>query len=46
LNIIVRYKHEISLIKHAKPNQEDGFVRCNREWNYIGFEIFPDFEVP
>ena len=32
LNIVVRYKHEISLIKHAKPNQEDGFVRCNREF--------------
>ncbi len=36
LNYFVRYRrefeYEISLIKHAKPNQEEGFVCCNREF--------------
>ena len=31
-NIFVRYKHEISLVKDAKPNQEVDFVRCCREF--------------
>ena len=32
LNIFVRYKHEGSLVKDAKPNQEVDFVRYNREF--------------
>jgi hypothetical protein len=32
LKTIVRYKHEISLIKDAKPNQFVHFVRYNREF--------------
>jgi hypothetical protein len=32
LNQNVRYIHEISLIKDAKPNQEVDFVRYNREF--------------
>ena len=31
-NIFVRYKHEILLVKDAKPNQEVDFVRCSREF--------------
>ncbi len=31
LNIVVHYKHEISLKKHAQPNQGDGLIYCNRE---------------
>ena len=27
---VVRYKHEVFLIKHAEPNQATNFVRCNR----------------
>jgi hypothetical protein len=30
--IFVRYSHEISLVKYAKPNQEIDFVRYNREF--------------
>ena len=29
--IVVRYNHEISLTKYAKPNQEFKVVRYNRE---------------
>ena len=29
---VVRYKHEISLVKDAKPNQEVEVVRYNREF--------------
>ncbi len=32
LNISVRYKHEISLIKGAEPNQKLEIVRYNREF--------------
>ena len=32
LNNFVRYNHEISLRKDAKPNQELDFVRYNREF--------------
>ena len=32
LNISVRYKHEISLIKDAKPNQKLDIVRYSREF--------------
>ncbi len=32
LTLFVRYKHEILRIHYAKPNQELGFVRCNREF--------------
>ena len=32
LKTIVRYKHEISLIKDAKSNQYVHFVRYNREF--------------
>jgi len=32
LKIVVRYKHEISLIKDAKANQEADIVRYNREF--------------
>jgi len=32
LNISVRYKHEISLIKGAKPNKKLDIVRYNREF--------------
>jgi len=32
LNKSVRYIHEISLLKDAKPNQEVDFVRYNREF--------------
>ena len=28
---VVRYKHEIILLKHAEPNQVVEFVRYNRE---------------
>ena len=31
-NIFVRYKHETSSLKDAKPNQEVDFVRYNREF--------------
>ena len=32
LNTSVHYKHEISLIKYAKPNQEADIVRYNSEF--------------
>ena len=32
LKTVVRYKHEISLIKDAKPNQYVHFARYNREF--------------
>jgi hypothetical protein len=32
LILFVRYKHEILMVKYAKPNQKLGFVRYNREF--------------
>ena len=42
-NIVVRYKHEISLIKDAKPNQAVNVVRYNREF-VIAVIIITEFD--
>ncbi len=43
LNTVVRYKHEISLIKDAKPNQYAHFVRYNREF-FITVIVITEFD--
>ena len=40
---IVRYKHEISLLKHAEPNQVMEVVRYNREF-VIAVIVITEFD--
>jgi len=41
---VVRYKHEISLRKDAKPNQKVELVRYNREFVVTRVELLPSFK--
>ncbi len=39
----IRYKHEISLVNYAKPNQNTEFVRYNREF-VITVSVITEFD--